>query len=61
MEEAQGAQLAARDAQEAKTAAITQGFEGLTSMGAQAGGMIDLYNENKAERKALADLSTVKL
>ena len=31
MEEAQGAQLAARDAQEAKTAATMQGFEGITS------------------------------
>jgi hypothetical protein len=48
IQEAQGAQLAARDAQEFETGAITQGFEGLTSMGAQAGGMFELYKQDNS-------------
>lgn len=43
--EVQGAQLAARDAQQARVAAINQGFQGLTSMGQQAINMIPLYSK----------------
>jgi hypothetical protein len=41
--EVEGAQLAARDAQEAKTAAMMQGFEGATSTLQQGLDMVELY------------------
>lgn len=43
--EVEGAQLAARDAQEARTSAMTQGFQGLASMGQQALAMVPLYQK----------------
>jgi len=48
LQEVQGAQLAARDAQEAKVAALGAGFEGLASMGQQAMDMAPLFKEQKA-------------
>jgi len=44
--EVEGAQLAARDAQEARTAAMTEGFQGLASMGQQALAMAPLYQKS---------------
>jgi hypothetical protein len=43
--EVEGAQLAARDAQEASAAATMQGFQGLESMGQQALDMVPLYKK----------------
>jgi hypothetical protein len=43
--EVEGAQLAARDAQEASNAAMMQGFQGLESMGQQALDMVPLYKK----------------
>ncbi len=43
----EGAQLAARDAQEAKSAAIAQGFQGLGSMVQQGLDMVPLYSKQK--------------
>lgn len=45
--EVEGAQLAARDAQEASNAAMMQGFQGLESMGQQALDMVPLYQKGK--------------
>jgi hypothetical protein len=47
--EVEGAQLAARDAQEARAAAMTQGFEGLQSMGQQAMEMVPLFQKTKTD------------
>jgi hypothetical protein len=47
LQEVQGAQLAARDAQEAKVAALGAGFEGLASMGQQAMDMAPLFPEKE--------------
>ena len=44
--EAQGAQLAARDAQEARSAAITQGFKGVASLSGQLAGAANLYGKS---------------
>ncbi len=51
--EAQGAQLAARDAQEARQQAIEQGMEGVVSLGAQAAQMAPLFTDglNDGQRK----------
>lgn len=54
--EAQGAQLAARDAQEAAAAATAQGFAGVQSLGQQAMQLAPLYQKSKGA-KAFADLS----
>lgn len=43
--EVEGAQLAARDAQEARTAAMMEGFQGLSSMGQQALNMVPLFQK----------------
>jgi hypothetical protein len=45
--EVEGAQLAARDAQEARAAAMTQGFQGLQSIGQQAMEMVPLFQKDK--------------
>lgn len=50
--EVEGSQLAARDAEEARAAAITQGFEGLASTASQALGMVPLYGQNNAAQKS---------
>lgn len=47
--EAKGQQQAARDAQSAKTAAITQGFAGLTSAIGQGAKLISLYPKQKQD------------
>ena len=48
--EVEGAQLAARDAQEARAAAMAQGFEGLTSLGQQALNLVPLYQKTAATK-----------
>lgn len=45
--EVEGAQLAARDAQEASSAAVTEGFQQLGSMGQQALNMVPLYEKTQ--------------
>jgi vacuolar-type H+-ATPase subunit H len=47
--EVQGAQLAARDAQQASAAATRQGIQGLTSMGQQGLSLVPLYPKTGAE------------
>jgi hypothetical protein len=54
--EAQGAQLAARDAQQAATASITQGIAGVQSAAQQGLELIPLYGKTQSA-KALADLT----
>lgn len=54
--EAQGAQLAARDAQEAAAAATAQGFAGVQSLGQQAMQLAPLYQKSQGA-KAFANLS----
>jgi hypothetical protein len=54
--EAQGAQLAARDAGEAAAAATTQGMQGLQSVGQQALQMVPLFQKTEGAR-AFKDLS----
>lgn len=44
--EVQGAQLAARDAQEARSAAMTQGFKGVASLSGQLAGAANLYGKS---------------
>jgi hypothetical protein len=58
--EVEGAQLAARDAQEASAAATMQGFQGLESMGQQALDMVPLYKETSGVRQTqkLADAAS---
>lgn len=56
--EVQGAQLAARDAQEASAAATQQGMQGLTSMAQQAVSMAPLYGQDLgAQKEALSKMS----
>jgi hypothetical protein len=50
--EAEGAQLAARDAQQAAAAATQQGFQSLTSMGQQAIQMAPLYGQDLGAQKS---------
>lgn len=52
MEEAAGAQLAARDAQEARAAYMAQGFEGLTSAVQQGIAAAPLYGQDLKAQKA---------
>jgi hypothetical protein len=44
--EAQGAQLASRDAQEARSAAMTQGFKSVASLSGQLAGAANLYGKS---------------
>lgn len=48
--EVEGAQLAARDAQEASSAATMQGFQGLTSLGQQVSNLVPLYQKTAEAR-----------
>ena len=52
MEEAAGAQMASRDAQEARAAYMTQGFEGLTSTVQQGIAAAPLYSQNLGAQKS---------
>ena len=60
---AQGAQLAARDAQEAATLANKQGIEGVTSFATQAVNAIPLFAKTKSARitNQIGDMGTKKL
>jgi hypothetical protein len=49
--EAEGAQLAARDAEEASAAATTEGFQGLASTAQQGLDMVNLYQKQKTPAK----------
>jgi hypothetical protein len=49
--EIQGAQLAAADAQQARSAAMTQGFQGLTQMAGYAAEMVPLYMQSAAGKE----------
>ena len=53
--EAQGAQLAARDAKEARANAMTQGFQSVAALGGQLAGVAPLYEKTQAT-KALTGL-----
>lgn len=56
--EVQGAQLAARDAQEAAAAATEQGIAGLTSTVQQGLGMVPLYGQDlNAQKQAISQMS----
>jgi len=57
--EAQGAQLAARDAQQAATASITQGIAGVQSAAQQGLELIPLFGKTQSA-KALADLKKLQ-
>jgi hypothetical protein len=50
--EIEGAQLAARDAEQARTAATQQGFQGVTSLAGQSLSMIPLFSQNIDAQKA---------
>jgi len=52
LEEVAGAQMAARDAQEARAAAIAQGMEGIQNMGQMAMQMAPLYTKNIGAQKS---------
>lgn len=54
LEEVRGAQLAARDAQEARAAAIQQGVQGIQSLTQQASQFAPLYSKSQAGRAAEA-------
>lgn len=49
--EVQGAQLAAADAQEARAAAMTQGFQGVTQMAGYAADLVPLYMQSVAGKQ----------
>jgi hypothetical protein len=49
--EIQGAQMAAADAQQARSAAMTQGFQGLTQMAGYAAEMVPLYMQSAAGKQ----------
>jgi hypothetical protein len=49
--EVEGAQLAARDAEEARAAAITQGFQGLESVGQQSLEMVPLFQKSASAKQ----------
>jgi hypothetical protein len=48
--ESEGAQLAARDAQEARAASITQGFAGVADFAGKAAGMLPLFEKSKGAK-----------
>jgi hypothetical protein len=48
--ETEGAQLAARDAQEARAASITQGFAGAADFAGKAAGMLPLFEKSKGAK-----------
>ena len=49
--EIQGAQMAAADAQQARSAAMTQGFQGMTQMAGYAAEMVPLYMQSAAGKQ----------
>jgi hypothetical protein len=49
--EAAGFQMEAKDAEQAKTAAMAQGFEGVAGMANYAAQMVPLYMQNKANKQ----------
>jgi len=51
MGEAMGAQMAAKDAQEARSAAMGQAFQGISSMAGYAAEMVPLYMQTKAGKQ----------
>jgi hypothetical protein len=51
MGEAMGAQMAAKDAQEARTAALGQAFQGISGMAGYAAEMVPLYMQNAASKQ----------
>lgn len=56
--EVTGAQLAARDAQQASTLATQQGMQGITSFGQQLASLAPLYSKNiDAAKKAVSEMS----
>ena len=57
-EEAAGAQMAARDAEEASAAATAQGFQGLSSMAQQGLGMASLYGKSSPTPQFDANATT---
>lgn len=57
-EEAAGAQLAARDAEEAAAAATTEGFQGLASTAQQGLDMVNLYQKQKPTAKFDSNATT---
>jgi hypothetical protein len=59
MEEAAGAQLAARDAQEARAGYMAQGFEGLTSAVQQGVAAAPLYGQDLKAQKAAVNQAIV--
>jgi hypothetical protein len=48
--EVEGAQLAARDAEEARAQAMSEGFQGLTSLGQQVSNLVPLYQKTAEAR-----------
>lgn len=54
LEEVAGAQMAARDAQEARAAAIAQGMEGVQNIGQTAMQLAPLYSQNISAQKSAA-------
>jgi len=58
LKEVEGAQLAARDAQQAAALATKQGMEGVTGMAGQLAAMAPLYGQNaSAQKSALGGMS----
>jgi len=57
--EVEGAQLAARDAEEASTAATMEGFQGLASTAQQGLDMVNLYKKQKAPAPKFDSTTTV--
>jgi hypothetical protein len=49
--EVQGAQLAAADAQQARSAAMTQGFQGVTQMAGYAAELVPLYMQSSSSKQ----------
>jgi len=49
--EAEGAQLAARDAEEARAAAINQGVQGITSLASQVGELAPLFEKSASAKQ----------
>jgi hypothetical protein len=55
LQEVEGAQLAARDAQQARNAALQQGMDSTISAVGQGAGMFELYKRDKSGNRAIDD------
>jgi hypothetical protein len=55
LQEVEGAQLAARDAQQARNAALQQGMDSTISAVGQGAGMFELYKPDKSGNRAIDD------